>query len=441
VRYRGVPDDGLIIAPDVHGARAVFADNWPNRARFWFPSVDHPSDKAQVTFTVHAPEAWQVVANGTLVGEPQPTPGGQPVPDAAPRRTWRWETSTPIPTYTMVVGAGDLETRTHGLAACGQAPASPRTDKCVEVSWWVSRSDTITANRVFGRAPAMVDFFTRYIGDYPYEKLANVQSATRFGGMENASAIFYSGQSIAQGENIEGTVSHEIAHQWFGDSATPREWSHLWVSEGFATYFGAMFFEAADGREAFLSQMSRNRERYISSDDVDRPMVDPEVTNLYDLLNRNSYEKGAWVLHMLRGRLGDETFQAGIREYYRRHTHGTAVTDDLRAALEQVSGQNLESFFEQWVFQPGYPVFRTSHGYDSRRGETILVITQIQNTDWPRYQMPLDVELVWQGGSRRERVNIVNAREVFTFRTPGPLQRVELDPDRWLLYAREGGGR
>jgi aminopeptidase N len=165
------------------------------------------------------------------------------------------------------------------------------------------------------------------------------------------------------------------------------------------------------------------------------------VTNLYDLLNRNSYQKGALVLHMLRGQLGNETFRTGIREYYRRHTHGTATTEDLRAALEQASGQDLETFFRQWVYEPGYPVFRTSHGYDPRRGEAILVITQIQNTDWPRFQMPLDVELVWEGGSRRERVNVVNAREVFTFRTPAPLLRVDLDPDRWLLYAREGGGR
>jgi aminopeptidase N len=442
VVYRGVPDDGLAIAPDVHEAPAVFADNWPNRARFWFPSLDHPSDKALVRFTVHAPAAWQVIANGSLMGDPEATAGGVRVPDVAPRRTWRWETRTPIPTYTMVIGAGTLANKTLGLAACGQSPASSRGDRCTEVSWWVSPSDTVTANRVFRRAPQMVDFFTRYFGDFPYEKLANVQSATRFGGMENSSAIFYSGQAIAQGQDIEGTVSHEIVHQWFGDSVTPRDWSELWLSEGFATYFGAMFFEQADGRDAFLTQMDRVRERYLASDDTDKAMVDTETQNLYDLLNRNSYEKGALVLHMLRGQLGDSTFHEGIREYYRQHTHGNATTADLRAAFEQASRQNLETFFEQWTNGRGYPVFRTSQGYVAERREAILVVTQIQSIDWPRFQMPLDVVLYWNGGSRRERVNIVNAREVFTFaNVPAALTRVEFDPDRWMLYQREGGGR
>jgi aminopeptidase N len=144
---------------------------------------------------------------------------------------------------------------------------------------------------------------------------------------------------------------------------------------------------------------------------------------------------------MLRGQLGDQLFRAGIREYYRRHAHGTALTEELKAAFEAVSGRDLNVFFEQWVYERGYPVFRTSHGWDARRREAILVITQVQNVDWTRFQMPLEVELFWEGGSRRERLQITNAREVFTFSTPGPLTRVDLDPDRWLLYAREGGGR
>ena len=128
VAYSGVPDDALNLGPNVHGDRSAFADNWPNRARFWFPSVDHPSDKATVRYTIHAPEAWVVVANGHLTGAPRPTPAAALGPDDGPRRSWVWEVGVPIPTYTMVLGAADMEVRVLGRAACGAAPASPEAD-------------------------------------------------------------------------------------------------------------------------------------------------------------------------------------------------------------------------------------------------------------------------------------------------------------------------
>ena len=159
----------------------------------------------------------------------------------------------------------------------------------------------------------MVNFFSTKVGPFPYEKLANVQSSTRFGGMENASAIFYSQEAIAKGKNIESTVSHEIAHQWFGDSVTEKEWHHLWLSEGFATYFGALFFEQSDGRDNFIERMEKSKKRIFQSKVTDRPIVDYEVRDLFKLLNSNNYPKGAWVLHMLRGLLGDEIFLEGFQ--------------------------------------------------------------------------------------------------------------------------------
>ena len=204
--YRGVPDDGLILRDNLHGEPTAFVDNWPNRTRFWLPSVDHPADKATVRYTVHAPSAWTVVANGHLVGEGTPTPSDAIGPTAE-RRTWVWEVGVPISPYNMVFGAAELEVRTVGLAACGLAPASRRDDGCVEVTYWAYPQDVELAAPSFGRAADMVDFFTELVGPYPFEKLANVQSATRFGGMEYASAIFYSERAIASGRNIESTVA------------------------------------------------------------------------------------------------------------------------------------------------------------------------------------------------------------------------------------------
>jgi len=436
IAYRGTPDDGLIIKDNVHGHRAVFVDNWPNRTRFWLPSVDHPADKATARFTVHAPAAWQVIANGRLTAGPVPTP-----PDAVgppgDRRTWVWQTDEPISPYNMVVGAAGFDVRTVGLAACGRAPASHRPDGCIEVTTWMFPEDADRAVRTFRRAAQMVDHFTDLIGDFAFEKLANVQSATRFGGMENASAIFYSEQAIASGLLGEGTVSHEIAHQWFGDTVTEADWHHLWLSEGFATYFGNQFFEAADGEAAFRALMEDDRQAVLKADVTDRPIIDPAATDLFALLNRNNYEKAGWVLHMLRGLLGDDAFFRGIRTYYRGHMGSTALTEDFRAAMESASGRDLSWFFAQWFYQPGYPVFDVSEAWvpaANGSGEMVLTIRQVQKPEWPRFRVPL--QLCWGTGADRvcRGATSSSGEDVLRFhfdtRPSGP---VVLDPDGWAL--------
>ena len=428
VAYHGTPDDGLIIRPNVHGSPSAFVDNWPNRARFWLPSVDHPADKATASFAVHAPQGWQVVANGAQVGDPSPTDDG--------KTTWRWATQVPHPTYTLVAGAAEFAVESLGRAACGQAPASVEPDGCIDVSYWVYPQDTAFAREVFRRAPEMVDYFTARIGPYPFEKLANVQSATRFGGMENASAIFYSEEAIAAGRLGEGTVSHEIAHQWFGDSATEADWNHLWLSEGFATYFGALFFETADGPEEFRQRMERSRRSYVESDDVAQPIVVPDgPDNLFDLLNRNNYAKGGWVLHMLRGLVGDATFFRSIRTYYVRHAYGTALTADLQRAFEDVSGRTLDWFFEQWVHQPGHPVLEPRWEMSEDGRELVLTVAQMQSLDWPTFRVPMDVEIVGATahGARRERIEVRERVQTFRFPVDAPPEAVVLDPDGWVL--------
>ena len=174
LEYRGVPDDGLILRNNVHGRPAAFVDNWPNRTRFWLPTVDHPADKATVRYTIHAPAAWAVIANGRRVAGPVATPAGA-LGSGPDRRTWIWEVGVPISTYNMVIGAADMEIRTVGLAACGRAPASPREDGCIEVTTWIFPEDAERAVPSFQRAAQMVDVFTEMVGDFPFEKLANVQ--------------------------------------------------------------------------------------------------------------------------------------------------------------------------------------------------------------------------------------------------------------------------
>ncbi len=445
LRYVGTPDDGLIQQANVHGEASVFADNWPNRARFWFPSVDHPSDKATVKFTVHAPAPWSVIANGVQQGAPTTTSEGVlnelGFTGAADHRTWVWQSEVEISSYMMVIGAGPLVSRSGGTAACGNAPASPRRDGCIDVGYWVFPQDTVNAERNFRRSDQMIDFFTELIGPFPYEKLMNVQSSTRFGGMENASAIFYSENAIASGRNIEGTVSHEIAHQWFGDSATEAEWSHLWLSEGFATYFGALFFEHAEGVQDFRNRLEQNRQSYIGSSVVGQPIVSPNA-DLFALLNANNYPKGGWVLHMLRGVVGDQVFFEGIRTYYREFTGGIARSADFQEAMERVSSQDLDWFFDQWLYQPGYPIFELSWEFDEAAGEVRYRLEQTQDPSWPTFRTELELEAETPTGPVTHRVQ-VNARSVEgRFEVRGVATGLTVDPEGWVLkdVKTAGGG-
>lgn len=439
VHYRGTPDDGLIVGSTPHGTPSAFADNWPNRARFWFPSVDHPSDKATVTFVVRAPETWQVVSNGAPLSPPTPVAdtagsdedgsGGDPV-----RRTWRWKTDAPIPTYTMVVGATTFSTRSLGTAACGQAPLSPRRDGCVEVTAWLFPPDTGQAGRSFRRAPEMVDFYTSLIGPYPFEKLAHVQAATRFGGMENSSAIFYPGQALAAGRDMEAVVAHETAHQWFGDSVTEADWRHLWLSEGFAEYFEALFFEDADGVEAFRRSMEAKRQSYLRSGVSDQAVIEDDPDDLFALLNMNNYAKGGWVLHMLRGVLGDDVFFRGVRRYYEENAYETVLTEDFRAAMEDVAERDLEWFFDQWLRRPGHPVITTDATWDEDAGMGRITLRQVQPRSWPTFRLPATVEIeLAEGTTVRREVDMTE--RVLEVEVPLDAEptTVRFDPEGWVL--------
>ena len=430
--YAGEPDDGLFIQNNIHGVRSAFADNWPDRARFWFPSIDHPSDKATVGYTVRAPAAWRVVANGALQSEPQAPAAAGPagIWPAGSGRVWRYELPVAIPTYTMVVGASVFSVSQLDECARGGFTALNR-DGCVPVTLWTFPPDSGAAQRSFFRAPQMVETLADLIGPYPFEKLANVQSSTRFGGMENSGAIFYSERDLSQGRMIEETVAHEIAHQWFGDAVTEADWSHLWLSEGFATYFGAVVFERMDSRLAFDELMDRHAATYFESPVLNTPLVDRNPGNLFDLLNEVNYQKGAWVLHMIRGELGDADFFEGIRRFYRENEGRSVMTEDLQRVLEGVSGRDLQPFMEQWLNAPGHPILAAEWRWDS--GSAVVDVEQVQPASWPTFRFHLEMEFVTNQGPIRREVDITERTQRVRFRVPGRPTRLVLDPDGDVL--------
>jgi aminopeptidase N len=426
VVYGGSVTDGLIARRDSAGRWTYFGDNWPNRARYWIPSVDHPSDKATVTFTVRTSKkrGRVIVANGmnTLLE----TSTGS---DAAV--VSRWRESQPIPTYLMVIAAAPLIPLDLGETACGLAERR----RCVKQTVYVAPEQWGILPGNFVQAGEMVRYFASLVGTFPYEKLAHLQSSTRFGGMENAGAIFYADALFRHGGVSEGLIAHETAHQWFGNSVTERDWPHLWLSEGFATYFAALWTQQAQGDSAFRAELARIRQT-ILEDTVAvprRPVIDTVETNLMALLNRNSYQKGGFVLHMLRATLGDKNFFAGIREYYERHKHRTALTSDLQTAFERVSGRKLGDVFDQWLRRPGYADIEVTWEAVPEAGSLLLTVEQNDTYDF--FQFPLRLALKdARGVTRRVEVSIPAEPETkIELPISGPVVDVEVDPDVQLL--------
>src|SRR5207302_5305873 len=242
------------------------------------------------------------------------------------------------------------------IVAVNQGAIINSPDKAVtNLIFNVPQRDLVYAPKGFSSAASSLAFFSQTIATYPYEKLALIVGATRFGGMENSSAIVFPSTLFDLRANekmsahfgipmrIEEVVAHEIAHQWFGDSVTESTWADLWLSEGFATYFAGLFVEKYDGEDAFRDYMRKQATRYFAYEKQrNAPIHDSETPDLMRLLNPNNYEKGAWVLHMLRKRLSDELFFRGLRAYYNAHREANATTDDLRVALEKASGKDLK---------------------------------------------------------------------------------------------------
>jgi aminopeptidase N len=390
VYYHGSPRDGLIIRNNARGRRSYFGDNWPNRARFWLPTVDHPSDKARVTWDVVAPAGMEVVTTRTG--------------DRA------------IPTYCMVIGVTEMTVSRRG-----------RTEI------WAYPEDSAFADSVpFRRAPEILDVMERLVGPYSYERLAHVQSSTRYGGMENSSAIFYNENGYVQRRTGEGVVRHEVAHQWFGDAVTQRDWHHVWLSEGFATYFNAVIAQQLDGDSAYWAVMHGARASYLRSQATGRPIIDTTITDPNRLLDANAYQKGGWVLHMLRGLVGDSAFFRGVRAYYARYRDTTALSADFQREMERAAGQDLGWFFRQWLWQPAWPQLEVTWRWE--RGAVLLTVRQAQPALFRIPAVPIELVGV---GSRTIALDGRQARQTFRLPAAREPDSVRVDPGATLLLTAE----
>jgi aminopeptidase N len=412
--YAGIPADGLIISRNKFGDRTFFGDNWPNRARHWLPVEDHPSDKATCRFTVTTPSAYQVVSNGLRVEERLTTEGN---------RQTVWEEKVPIPTKVMVIGVARFAFEVSDTVA-GK-----------EVQSWAFPQDATKAFVDYAPASRVLRYYSKMVGPYAYEKLANVQSKTQFGGMENAGCIFYNEEAIVGKPDLkeERLVAHEIAHQWFGNCVSEQDWAHIWLSEGFATYFSALYIREAYGQKAFEELMSQDKLQVFqfASRAWDKTVVDSLEIELINLLNPNSYEKGSWILHMLRQETGEVFFWQGIRRYYQRFQNGNATTADFKKTMEETSGKDLSWFFHQWLYLPGYPRLRGSWHYNVHTKEVKIRLRQVQKG--PVFRLPLELDLI-TGSSHTQQVVMDKQEQEFIVPSPQAPRSVVPDPRHLLLF-------
>jgi aminopeptidase N len=362
-----------------------------------------------VEFLVIAPSYYQVVSNGVQVEETNL--------DKAKKLT-HWKEETPIPTKIMVIGVAQFSV------------ALVDVHYSVPVTAWVYPQNKEKGIYDYSVAADILKFFAEYIGPYPFEKLANVQSTTMFGGMENASAIFYDEKLVDGKRTAEYIVAHEIAHQWFGDMATEKSFPHLWLSEGFATYLTNIYWENKYGKEEANKRLIDEREKVISFSRINNHPVVDSISDYMALLNANSYEKGGWILHMLRGEMGDTIFHKIIREYYQQYKGGNADSRDFQQVAEKISGKKLDWFFSQWLYQPGLPKIKAQWKIEGNK----LALT-VHQTGKSLFRFPLTIGYYKAGGNmQHKKIHITKATETFALSINSKPVKMVLDPFVELLF-------
>lgn len=360
VEYEGIPKDGLIISKNKFAANTIFGDNWPNRARNWLVLKDHPSEKATLEFRVRVRDTSQCVANGELREVLQ-------IDDST--AIYHWNCDRPLPSKVMVIGVANF------------AIDTPVVKSKTTISSWVYPQDSSGGFKEYAKAVDILEYFEEKIAPYPYSKLANVQSTTRYGGMENASCIFYHEESAKGDGSSERLIAHEIAHQWFGNTATESDWSDLWLSEGFATYLTSVYVQDTYGEEEFQKEMKRNAAvvfGYFRKEK--RAIVDTLEHDPNNLLNPNAYQKAAWILHMIRDSIGDDAFFSAVRDYYESYKYGNATSRDLVAKFEQQSGLSLWSWLRPYLYAKSHP--RVSYQWSQEKKKLKIAFKQNQKTDF-----------------------------------------------------------
>ena len=420
--------------------RHAWTQSQDENARYWFPALDYPHEKQTTQTTVVVPKGLFALANGALIERR----------DAGDKTTYTYRQDIPHSTYLMTFVAGPFVEKR-------QADAGRRK---VPVYYYVLPGREADGERAFGGTPRMIALFEEKIGTpYPYDRYSQIAVTDFiFGGMENTSATTQTDRTLHDERahldfSSDPLVSHELAHQWFGDLLTCRDWSQAWLNEGFATYFECVWREADLGYDEYLYDVFGCVARYLEEDDdrYRRPIICNRFRDPIEIFDRHLYEKAGAALHMLRGELDDGRFWRSIARYVRENAQRNVETIDLIRAIEDETGRNMRGFFDQWFYRGGHPEIEVSILWDGKRNAATVTIDQKQavDDDNPAYRFDVDLGFCPSApempaanagpsalaGEKRVRVSVERAHETVTVPLDFEPQLVRFDPGAWLLGA------
>ncbi|HEY7374499.1 MAG TPA: M1 family aminopeptidase, partial [Polyangia bacterium] len=427
VRYSCRPRRGLyFVGPDAdHPARPLqcWTQGQDDDSRYYWPCIDHPIEKFTTEVLCAAPAGNFVLSNGVLRERSALADG---------RVRWHYALEFPQPAYLVTLVAGPF---------VEIADRAPRTG--VDVFYFVPAGREADARRSFARTPEMIDFFSERIGvPYAYPRYSQTTVAEFiFGGMENTTAttltdLVLLDERAALDHDVEGLVSHELAHQWWGDLLTCREWSEAWLNEGFATYFEYIWREHAKGRDEADLELLVDADGYLTeAGRYQRPVVCRQYDEPIHLFDAHLYEKGGRVLHMLRHELGDAGFWRAIKHYATKHAHGSVETRDLARAIEEATGRNVDELLDRWIARPGHPELEGRWDWDEDRKVGTLRLAQKQpiSPEAPPFKFAAPVRFEIDGHEHDERVAVAEPTHAFEFRLPARPTQVIFDPGDVVL--------
>ena len=430
IRYEGKPSKGIyFILPDKDypdRPKQIWTQGESEDTRYYLPTYDYPNDRLTTETIITVPATWITVSNGKLIS----------VSDAAKGlKTWTWRESVPSSTYLITVVAGEFDEAKDSWRGMPVTYYAPK-----------GRGDRLAVN--YSRTPAMIDLFSKKLGvDYPWEKYAQVMVDDFVaGGMENSSATTNTSSSLNHPKiaaelltDEDELISHELAHQWFGDLVTCKDWGDIWLNEGFASFMEFVWNEAHFGKDEGDHQRWRaSRQWFEESNLYSKPIVrhDFEDSSEFD---GNSYTKGAWVLYMLRQQIGQDAFYRGLKHYLEVNRGKNVVTADLAKAIEESSHVNVDQFFSQWLYGAGAPKFDLSYGYDNEKHQVALSVKQTQKVEGrvSLFRVPVEVEITTAAGPKLYDITVSNAEQVFTLPSDSAPLMVLFDKGGQILKSAE----
>ena len=406
-----------------HVPLTVWSQGESIETRHWIPCFDRPGIRQSTELIATVAEGNEVLSNGKLLSKK--------ADPAAKTVTFHWRQDEPHPAYLITMAVGPfaiVEDRWRDKPVLYYVPPSRKND----------------ARRTFGRTPEMMEVFSKKFGvDYAWDKYAQVVAEQFGGGMENTSATTLGDclvdERASLDEDADGLVSHELGHQWWGDLVTCRDWAHLWLNEGFASYCECIWAEHRHGPDAYSLDIWHKSRAARGS--PDRPVVDRRYPTPDSMFDSRAYPKGAFIIHMLRQRLGDEIFEAGLKRFLTEHRFKSVETVDLRRAFEHVSGQDLEKFFYDWTERPGHPKLDVSVSYDVAAKRVRVAVKQTQAGE--PFRFPLAVRLTGTDKNHAVTEELIDSKE-HVFQIPATTRPlgIEIDPAQAVLAeVKEEKGR